>query len=1490
MAINSIRCVDEKEFMINFSGNPIVSGEYWLSINDLDLDKTERICLETTSNINEPGSSFSAITEYPSCYECVINNNGVIIFQQCFGKENVPLVINVSGLTEIEYNQFVNDFNSGFTGSYYIEYIDNSILKKGCFFFAKDFFYGAIATLPTDVYTQISTALQGQGSQIVNDLNYSATTSCQDCFKNVAVIYEVRNCITENVDYVYLPQGFPENYLISYTDGINEFCGTVQGQIAITTTTFTYVSSYGPFNAEEGCTQCLTNQNQKVRIENCSDNTDSYVVWASQLFDLGNATNIELRGRDGGCFNIVGETTDPVDNIFLDYEPFTGCTSCQTCIGVTYEYLDCDTLEVLGYFYTYEILNYGDSFLNPIEDKVYVVGNQSINESNSTLPSVLQVPCGGPIPSYRVWVAKECLTDNSYIVLTDNVVTSGDVVKLLYGENDFLCVTLIEVFEEGRSEQTFNSKRDGLGNTITYNDCTDCTDNSTFGVRTLDCDNQDLTIFDLNYTAYTQFFTIPTSAFALEARKPFPGPIRNPFSNTCFVDGNGDCRTVLELCPQPPSGNLITPSSTYFSCPDCRTFNPPNANSEDCINGFLRAVNYNSLPLIPGDACSVDVGLQYNICTTITDVNITGSTNLAITEYTNCYQCLADNQGVVEVTDCFSENSYTITIDGLGFLPEFGTSAYMTIEDVGSVKSITSCFQFGSVRQLTTGTYNQGITNGSILIPQPTPIQEFSCNTCLQNNLFTYSVARCTDDIIDYLNLPFGLNGSLISYSDGVNQYCGTVGSQTSELPGPYNFISNFGNQRCEVCLDVANDKILIQSCTNSDDTEIVWASALFQNGDVSNLSTEDGCFEVIGLTEDPVTLPYFLNFDPQPGCESCIECNGINYEYVTCNTFNGFDTGTDHLIQTPGANISCSEYSSGSNKIYLGYVFNSQIDVFDPVTNTVSTTISGSYNHRTNDIEYFNPTTLYTLSTYPNFPSTPTGNVNKIDSVTDTSTVVYTTSSYNYYMTTDVVNNRLFFTSYNTVSGFYQVNSFNTVTNTVTDTLTSSSGYYKIKYAPNVNKVYTLSGYYDVKVLNANDLSVITTLTFSNYLRDVEYNPCTEQIYVTTASNYYSPSVNGEIKVIDTVSDTVINTVSSYYRQNLIKYNPTDNKMYVTSSSYYSPNTFISVFNPQTNLLNGTYSVYPTIYNTQDFTFYPTDNELYLPFYSSFNGSSDYLVELPMTYSSYSSYFKSYQYIPNGDIFYNPYIGECCEVVGTSSSYSETLYSVQTYDDCASCNTCHGQVWVATGCGLSGDVTFNVTANNGAQIGDIVRLMWGSNGWICVELQSLYVPQPLTFSVSPTFYDSERDGLGNTIIYNGCTSCVSSDIGVTLVGCETGVEKYVSISVENYMNLNSLEGVTNFVINDSTGCYYVTNFCPIPLSATTEFTPVQFFAYCDFCIPSPDLPRSANTENFICIPDCEFTGSTAVAPPHPIWTDGYGRAVTQLNMVVLGGPNGLNG
>ena len=76
-----------------------------------------------------------------------------------------------------------------------------------------------------------------------------------------------------------------------------------------------------------------------------------------------------------------------------------------------------------------------------------------------------------------------------------------------------------------------------------------------------------------------------------------------------------------------------------------------------------------------------------------------------------------------------------------------------------------------------------------------------------------------------------------------------------------------------------------------------------------------------------------------------------------------------------------------------------------------------------------------------------------------------------------------------------------------------------------------------------------------------------------------------------------------------------------------------------------------------------------------------------------------------------------------------------------------------------------------------------------------------------------------------------------------------------------------------------------------TSYTAITIFDNCDECII--DIPRSANTLVTICVEICTTgdTGTSVVSvnPPHPVYTDGYGTPVTQLNMVTLGGPNGLN-
>ena len=53
--------------------------------------------------------------------------------------------------------------------------------------------------------------------------------------------------------------------------------------------------------------------------------------------------------------------------------------------------------------------------------------------------------------------------------------------------------------------------------------------------------------------------------------------------------------------------------------------------------------------------------------------------------------------------------------------------------------------------------------------------------------------------------------------------------------------------------------------------------------------------------------------------------------------------------------------------------------------------------------------------------------------------------------------------------------------------------------------------------------------------------------------------------------------------------------------------------------------------------------------------------------------------------------------------------------------------------------------------------------------------------------------------------------------------------------------------------------------------------------------PFSANSETTICQILCSDAVFAQVTPPHPIFTDGYGNAIIQMDMVELGGINGLN-
>jgi hypothetical protein len=596
-------------------------------------------------------------------------------------------------------------------------------------------------------------------------------------------------------------------------------------------------------------------------------------------------------------------------------------------------------------------------------------------------------------------------------------------------------------------------------------------------------------------------------------------------------------------------------------------------NAINCVNNEGFNVNFNGNTPTIGQIWSTwgspsDPNAQ-RICVEIIDLGNESSKPYLISAYTDCYECLANNYYVVDVIDCSTGSIYNIPISEFGFIPT-GKTYYFEITNTGSrppSNQYFSCFTIESIYSISKFDFEQNILDDNFQLINGTPSETSyeECGPCLANNSLTYRVTRCTDNIDDYVPL---INNTfidhIISYSDGINQYCGQVGDLNPQTTS-FVFINDYGLAdyaggiaTCDDCLSTENQKILLQSCTDSEVTQVVWASALFNAGDISNLSTDDGCFIISGLTEDNVTINNYLNFDPQPGCEPCIECNGINYAYITCS---------------------------------------------------------------------------------------------------------------------------------------------------------------------------------------------------------------------------------GE----------------------------------------------------------------------------------------------------------YSGDFKSYQYLPSGTKFFHPRIGTCCEITGTASGYYNTLYSVETFTDCTDCeNNSDINYWVVSACTNSNTYSsFYVTTDSTAQIGDTVKLMWGSNEWICATITETFGPSP------STYYNTQKES-GVTKKYNSCVECNSEGlIGVTLVSCDSGVESFVSITLDNYLSIYNFGSLTNYGVKGSDGnCYQISNVCPIPLDEQ-GFTPVEFYVNCNFCTNTPDPSRSANTETLVCAIccDCGATGSTItqVSPPHPQWTDGYGTQVTQLNMITLGGMNGLN-
>jgi hypothetical protein len=265
----------------------------------------------------------------------------------------------------------------------------------------------------------------------------------------------------------------------------------------------------------------------------------------------------------------------------------------------------------------------------------------------------------------------------------------------------------------------------------------------------------------------------------------------------------------------------------------------------------------------------------------------------------------------------------------------------------------------------------------------------------------------------------------------------------------------------------------------------------------------------------------------------------------------------------------------------------------------------------------------------------------------------------------------------------------------------------------------------------------------------------------------------------------------------------------------------------------------------------------------------------------------SAYQFMTVGEVFYHPEFRQCFTVVGrTPGLATQPYYSLRTFgESCSLCEVEGGEIWEAQICGQPNII--QIATPSGMTAGDITHIKWGDTDFACVTL------------LSKTGVEGFASFASDGITHDDCDTCLSTiQLGITLINCRTGIERYAIISSNVWFNIVGITGVGYPVISDNQyNCYYVSNFCPITIQeGAQQITPQDYYFNCIDCLSSninPREPRSANTETYICnyCCDCGASGETInqVVVPHPIWTDPYGVWVTQMNMVLIGSGNGLN-
>jgi len=369
---------------------------------------------------------------------------------------------------------------------------------------------------------------------------------------------------------------------------------------------------------------------------------------------------------------------------------------------------------------------------------------------------------------------------------------------------------------------------------------------------------------------------------------------------------------------------------------------------------YTTAITYkgceSGAPIISGYAIdqfsAITSGTTYTSsgkCIEILSVNSYGNTNPdTITfdtgPFTDCRECYGSIFDYVAAIDCINGVTYYFEFSGFtGGTPLVDEVYFIELLEKGS--SVYNCYSMVSY----------GIVDPQRPVDYTTivdtPTLSTDCTECLNSSFLTYQVTNCLGHSTTSVGLSSSYYaGHLISYVDALgDQYCGVVGDTPIFSAPERTFISDYGffSDNCDECNAQVVEQRILTNCITGD-VDIVWNSLFFNGGESSNLSTIDGCFSVGDVvTGETVTISEFLNFDPQPSCAECIECNGIQYNYTTCNgtgpiyTISYSYTGTSVL--TDGEYYNLTGVTNGIGQYARFYV-----NVVSNTINNVSVVNSG--------------------------------------------------------------------------------------------------------------------------------------------------------------------------------------------------------------------------------------------------------------------------------------------------------------------------------------------------------------------------------------------------------------------------------------------------------------------------------------------------------------------------------------------------------------------